>query len=628
MGQKLHQLPGGGAVLVPDDATPTELRTIEAQERLGPPRSTGAQILDAINRAADISSITREGGFNEDTLRAVQAAAARRPTGRVEQSVAPFVGSTVGSIIGQRGGPVGAALGAGAGDVAGELAGSVIFGTPTPDVSTLATRGAVVAGTELLGRGVIGGARKIGEAMSISPSVNARAISEAARAIGGPIKVSDVAESRAVAMLERGMAQTPTGQGPISQRVREQVAAAERAADEWMGGLGPSLARDRVGTGQAVTRQIERTLARTGTVEDRLFGDVTRQASGLTVEFEPLKNIVTYLGRDTGQPLGAQARRILDVKLNPDGTVGWRQARAWQKEFGANIERGELISQTPTSEQKLLFRTISEAMEGAMARSGDPTTQALFRQARDFAARRRELFVDSGISRLMETDPEKVVALLGAAGGPTAVQRAREAILGQSGAVVPDPRASEAWNLVRRHIFEGIFAPASEGGVKKEVRGIGERVISGADLERRLGKIGADTLAELLNETERKALANIVTYAKAIQASERVAATGYTSMTPMGFGLQAFITGAGGGVGASLGGPAGGAVGAATAYLLVPPILARALVNQRAAELIASPAFARVAEHVRLGGKIGAESVKVLGRLSAVLLTRPAPTEQ
>jgi hypothetical protein len=114
-------------------------------------------------------------------------------------------------------------------------------------------------------------------------------------------------------------------------------------------------------------------------------------------------------------------------------------------------------------------------------------------------------------------------------------------------------------------------------------------VLSGPKLEKELAKIGDDTLKELLSETERKTLDEIVTVAKAIRSSESRGAAAFTSITPQGSNIQAALSVPGAALGAAVGGGMPGAIaGGALSYMLTPAVIAKLLTNPKTAAAIAS----------------------------------------
>lgn len=534
----------------------------------------------------------------------------------VVRSIAPFVLGTIGSVAGAAagtaaGGPVGtipgAILGGGIGAIGGEGINQLIAPTLDPKTDVL-REGAYGMLGEGVGRGLAAAGGVLLRGLKILPSEDAPRVLGAMDATGVTPKVTDVAGTRLPGTIEAGLTQMWTGQGPIRAAAERQARQLTSAAEDFLAIVGPESGRSGVATGEKVSASIARNVERSRGRENALFQNVAQLANDIPVDISELKSVATRLVEEESLRLPGQRNTVLIRQATaifkaPD-LVPWRLAREWQKGFGEAVERGELISRVPTGQAKLLFGTISSDMERAVVASGRTEVVAAFREARDFARQRRELFRDSAVANVMETDPEKVIKTIDAAGGPTAIRRAREAIIGLEHA--PDPRAAEAWNAVRRHIFEGVFREARDTNAK----GFVSEVISGARLERQLKRLGDEALGELLAPTERRALENIQTVATAIRRGERTGAVPMTSSTGQALGIQGTIAG----VGAAFGG-----IGAAISVLLTPPVLAKLLTSPRAAEVLASPGFARVAQDLRLGGQLSKEGTIALSRLGALL---------
>ena len=60
--------------------------------------------------------------------------------------------------------------------------------------------------------------------------------------------------------------------------------------------------------------------------------------------------------------------------------------------------------------------------------------------------------------------------------------------------------SAEAWNAVRRHIFEGVFREARDTNAK----GFVGEIISGQKLERQLKRLGPESVNELLASADRE----------------------------------------------------------------------------------------------------------------------------
>ena len=499
---------------------------------------------------------------------------------------------------------------------------------PRASLTELLKTGGGAAVADLVGRQLTEGLGAGAKSLAITPTADAPEILQAMRATGVEPKLTDVTASRLPAVLERGAVQTLTGQAEITGAIERQAGALTRAADEFTARLGAAGAGSAVTTGERVRAAVQRNVAATRSEENRLFTVVGTLAERQMVDSTAIKQAAAQVLGEQGQRLrGQQSRRLLSLVneiVNGPDQIPWAQARAWQRGFGEAIERGELISHTPSGEAKLLFRAISGDMERAVAASGNTQLEQAFTTARRFSEHRRELFRDSAVAGIMDMAPEDVVKKIGVTGGPTAIRTAREAILNPGAG--PDPRNAEAWNYVRRHILEGIFAPAAQGGVTTAVRGLATPVIEGRALTRALGKLGDETLAELLSPTERAGLENIRLVANAFRSAERIGSAAQ-STTFQNIQAGTLFSAPGAAVGYALGGIPGASVGSAVSMLLAPPVIARILTNPRTAEIVASPAFAKVATGLRLGGRLGGEATTALTRALGILVAQSGPIE-
>jgi hypothetical protein len=520
-----------------------------------------------------------------------------------KESVIPMVTQTVGGLVGKLGGPIGSSIGAGAGAVAGNYLNTAVLGTPAPSMhKNIIDFGLAAAGTR-----------------AASPDVRTPSRTEQAfNELGIEPKVTDLNTGRVPAILERGVSQLPTGQR-IAATNEQQAQGLTTAADDWMSRVAGPEARDPVVVGRRVQESVRRTIRTTAAEENRLFAETSRLSRdparpNLQVETANLRRAAgdilrsqdALLPQQRDAALGGLAQNVLDAPAR----VTWDQIRAWQRQFGADAGRPELIAKVPKADNERLFAAALTDMEASATASGRQDVLDAFRRARDYAARRREIYRDGAIADVMDRKPEEVVRSLSLQSGPTTVRNTREAILGPT----PDQRNNEAWQLVQRHIFEGIFAPEGAGGVTKRLPGMVHDSISGPALQKRVDKIGEQTLSELLpGPDQRRGFDNIALVANAMKSAERRAATGYTSSTPQGLTVQGLATGAA--FGAS--GPA-----AAVATILTPWAAAYLLTSPRAARILASEAFGNVATGARLGGQIGRESQAAVNRLIGILAER------
>lgn len=628
---------------------------------LGPAAASpgfGGMLKRELSRALTVTDIARGGSFSEETFRAAEAA-----TGSVEDlnrrfaGAGQFVGSTVGAVAGQKiAGRPGAVIGAGAGGAAGRLADvyrTYLRGEPIPaDLLKDALKAAGISmAFEAGGQAVMFGA---GKALGVTPRPDASEVLRAFRETGVTPKVTDITASRGPAVMERAVAQTVTGQAGISERVAMQARQLSAAADDYfLARLGPQEATSGVATGLKVQQAVKASVERSKGLENRLFAEVERLGSDVKVPLGPAQaGARDLLDKEMLRPaaqrngtLIATLKEILDVgkaksvdtglvdlsgkpivRVVPGvAEVPLKKARVWAQTFGRAVERGELISKTPTAEAKFMFASMMDAIDAAIAGSGKADLQGAFTAARQFATLRREVYVDSAVSRVLQTAPEDVVKAIDAAGGPTAIRRVKEALVGPGSAAAPDPRAVEAWNYIRRHVFEGVFGRAKD----EQAKGIFGPILSGARLEREVKRLGPESLKELLNDTEQTALSNVVTVAKAIRAGETLASAAQ-STTAQQVEAKALLTlpGAviGGAAGAVIGGPttgaaAGMAVGSTLSLFFTAPAMAKLLTSERAVAVLASPGFSRLAMDLRLGGKLSEQAALALERLGAAFVT-------
>lgn len=563
------------------------------------------------------------------------------------ESAVPFAAGTLGAWGGAlMAGIPGAVVGAGLGSAAGEAANPYIFralGMEEPASLTgnrlvdAGVAGIAGAGSELGAQAVLGAGRALGRSTSITPVPNAPRLLRAMDELHVTPKPTDVAGSRLPAVLERGLAQTPAGQGVVSQAMERQAGQLNTAADDWLSRLGRSATPTQ--TGESAKTRIVEAAKRFREVEDGLYDRLAGVANDVPVNIKGVKTLATKLVEDESLKLPGQQNRLLITQAraifdSPD-EVPFRVLREWQKGFGRvlNAENGLIARDIPIGEAKALWQATTSAMEDGIAASANPQAQRLFETARNFSAKGRELFKDSSLAQIMTKDPEDAMRMVDLQGGPSAIRRAKQAILGDPAmgfAENPSAGDRETWNLLRRHLFEGIFGPASTGGAKAEVRGMTTPVLLGSKLEKQLTKLGDESLNELLNPTERAALDKLVTVAKAIRSSERVAAQGFTSSTPQGLAVQSILSAPGAAIGGAVAGPYGMAAGGLLGYMLTAPVLAKLVTSESAARIIASPAFDAVVTGVQTTGRVSGEGMRVLARLGATLAAeshRPSSIE-
>jgi hypothetical protein len=560
------------------------------------------------------------------------AGATQVPTEKPELSWGRYLGEeaapAIGGVLGGLGGaltspitgPVGPIVGAGAGTAAGRAANPYIFGMmglepPKPyTLGELATE----AGFGMAGEGAGRAAFKLGRGAvrSIFPSApspsTAGTLREAFEATGVTPKVTDISPSRGPAMIEKGLLQSP-GQGPITSRVTKQAEQLTTAAEDYLNKVGPNI--ERAPGGQRISDAIESNVDRWRKTEDQLWSQgIEPRARGLRINIRDYKRAAQELLdkeelKASGQRNEAMIQTLKEI-AGSEGAVPYEKLRAWQQGFGRQLEgRSGLVANMPQAESKYMWDKALESIEAGL--SHDPQAAAMFGRAREVSRQGNELFRSKNLAKITEVDPEKVVQTLKGAGGPSAVARARQAILGDP-ALGGQPD-QEAWNIARRHILEGIFST-------KEVAGQPGKILSGRDMETAVNKIGRDTLKELLSPDELKSLDQIMTVAKAIRAGERVGAQGFTSSTAASLGIQ-MLTGGAGFVG-------GGVPGALLTNILAPQGLARILVSPSAAKMFLSPRWGTVSKALQTGGKVTGEGAKLLGRLGGVAAGREYVEEE
>ncbi len=605
-----------------------------ADEILGtaPPAAKGFSaddLLGAITSADEITAIVKGGGFTEDTFRKAQAAAARPDREQVVgTSILPLLLSTAGSVAGRRAGPLGAAVGAGAGAAAGEALNPLALpavgrpAPPAPSLFDLAKTFGLVGVLDLAAQGGIAAAKRI---PGISARPDAQRIMEAFREAKVTPKVTDVSGSRLPAMVEQGAAQTLGGQ-EVKETVERQSQQLFRAVDEFKAKVGSAGAESPTAVGGAVKAEIGVQVARVKEVENYLWQELRGMSADLPVGITSLKRLADEAERQQLQLLPSQRNSKLltlarEIQKEPE-TTRWQRVDEWRRQFGESIGQSELFTGVSRGQSERFYAAALQDMERAAGAADIPGLGLYYRKVREFGAQSRQLFNESEVGRILTADPEKVVEVLNVAGGPSAVARAREAILGSPrlGQVAPTPEARETWNFVRRHILEGAFKSAIE---ENAPGAIGAR-ISAPRLERALGKLGRDTLNELLDATERRALENIQIVAKAIRSSERVAATGFTSVTAQMGEIVAMFAAPGALVGGAVGGPMGATVGGALSLLLLPAPAAKLLTSPGAAAFLASPRFAAAARGMATAGRLTGEGAQALVRLGGIVMAEEA----
>jgi hypothetical protein len=154
-----------------------------------------------------------------------------------------------------------------------------------------------------------------------------------------------------------------------------------------------------------------------------------------------------------------------------------------------------------------------------------------------------------------------------------------------------------------------------------------------------LKRLGPESVAELLTKSEREALDNVLTVAKAVRSGETLASASQ-STTAQNLAVHALLRGPGeipgaiaggllgatgyGSVGALGGMAAGGAIGSRLSMILTPAVVARMLTDERAVKELASPGFRQIATDLRLRGPLRQDALLTLERLGAILLTDAA----
>lgn len=616
-----------------------------------PSTMTPAQITDAIGRmttrpmdsmsATDIvgQSLLKSGGIGGENLaaRGYQDMSGMSGGDLLKGAVAPTVGSTAGAVIGGR---LGGYPGKLAGNAVGAAAGTgvnALMGQPSPTGSRLfdmlmAAGGAL--GGQMAGDAVSGTARVGSSPFRAAPAPNAGALRQTFDAVGVDPKVSDFSPN--MAALERSVAQTPTGGNIIRDAANRQGLQLGRAKDEFLDSIAPAQAGERMVVGKKVGDSIVAQSKRTGALEDHLWTQIGHMANDVPVKIGGLKAMASQILMEQERRLPGQRNTALIAQakevLSHGDEVAWQRVDSWRKGFGEAVTSGELISKVPAGSAKALYRAALTDLEGAAGSADIPGLGDAYKNVRAFGERRRDILRDGQVAKVLETDPEQVVAMLSLKSGPTSIRNAREAIMGSGelGLAMPSAGDRQAWDYVRRHILEGVFADSTKG-----VNGLTHPVILGSQLDKALARIGKDGLKELLDPNELKALENLTTVAKTIRSSERIGAMAGTSATPQGMGFYNLIMGAptalGAAAGAAIAGPwgaatAGPAAGAA-AFILVPHVAARILTNPQAARVVASPAFAGLAAGANITAGAAREGTTALTRLIGILTAEYAGSQ-
>lgn len=413
----------------------------------------------------------------------------------------------------------------------------------------------------------------------------------------------------------------PSGRTPFGGRVptqEESVGRTLQAAKAQITGqpfseTNPLMSQARPPIAEPfATGQVQRL----GTVEvSPTPGPVRVQPSGLAKAARELlaEEMEKPVARDRDTAFIARVKDYLS--LVDKGAMRWSQADALRRVFGDNSERWQLLAPRQIGAERRLHAAIARDMETAAESSGNPALLTAWRDARAYWEHRAAVLRDSKVSQILKTSPEKVVAMLDLKSGPTAISNAKEAI--------NDPAA---WNAIRRHVLEGVFRDA----VDERAKGVFGEVISDARLAAQEKKFGPGAFATLLETSEaRAAFDELRLIAKSIRSGERLGSVPQ-SATFQNFAIGGMLSGAGATVGTAAGyavggGPVGAAVGATVgttlSLLVIPPIAAKILTSERAARLVASPSFAKVATDLRLGGRLSAESAAAVGRLGALILS-------
>lgn len=529
----------------------------------------------------------------------------------------PLTLGTAGQVLGGRvAGTPGAlmlsAIGAGTGRALNQPIYS-LFGSEAPSPTgsrikdVMLEMGGQTAGN-LFGLGVNKTAGTAATAVTPTPAPNAPGVRGAFRQAGVDLNMADVAPS--MSALERSVAQTPTGGRIIREQADKRAGQLSSAFNDWLDTVAPAGARERVAVGDKASESAMRNLKQTGALEDTLWTQMGHLANDVPVRVNELRTFANdaLLSEKRGKHPNGKAIAFLEGILQDSEDWAWQAADATRKQYGREFSGDRsLISEVPESFYKGAYAALLRDMEASAA--AVPGLGQSFANVRAFSEQRRAIFRDGEVAKILETDPENVVKTLKLAGGPSAIQRAREAITGL-GLGPATPADQEAWTYVQRHVLEGVLKKA----VNPEYKGLLNPVIVGKRLDDALETIGRDGLKELLSDTQIKALDNFVLVAKSMRQSERIGALPGTSATPQGLGFMDLARSPGAWVGGGLGLLGGGLPGAATgaaigggaSMILVPNVAARILTNPKLAAIVASPSFATLAN---LTGK-GAAAIK------------------
>lgn len=538
------------------------------------------------------------------------------------QSLIPLVLSTMGAFA-TPGGPVAKAAGAATGATVGEAITPAVFtalgkeAPPSPSLFDLARTFGLTFLLDLAGQGIMKAASKL-------PGIRARPDAQetltAFRETGVEPKATDISASRLPAVLERGVAQTPLGGTIISETAEKQAGQILSARDQFFQTVRTRGAESDVAAGTTARDAIKAQVARVKGVEDYLWQDLRGAAADMPVNLAPLKRAATDAklqmerrGELSGTLVNDKLSKLSQDILKHGDTAPWQKVDEWRRAFGEGVQSSELFTGLSKGQQERFYAASLESMERAMATSDIPGLALVFKHVRQFGAQARALYKDGAVADIMDVAPEKVIGLLQGKGGPTAVKDMREAIIGspRMGRVTPDPDAMDTWNLVRRHILEGVF----EKGVDRSAKGFTSEPLSGVKLQAAVDKIGRATLDELLTPVERKGLDNILKVSKAVRLGERAAGTGFASNTAQMLSVNALFTGAGAVAGNVVGAPG---VGAMLGGAFGPLPLAAMLTSPKSAAFLASPRFSAAAALANTAGRGAGEVNRALMRAAGI----------
>lgn len=505
------------------------------------------------------------------------------------------IGGAVGGITG---GVPGAAAGGAVGAGVTEGVRAVTGIEEDPNLAESAKRMAIAGGTEAIGEGV-GGALTKGLKRTAAPfRETIEQASEPAQKIlqevGEELTPAQRTSSRVLDLAENISEASLVGGGVVAKRRASQKEAITKLEQNLLDGFGKELPREDVG--QLFINTIEQkedaatqaARAMFDQVDSRLgseFDTVTR------MELVPSDTLVDEFGRPALVPrifqeevqTGGARVNLMSLKTYameelqrrgkaPKALTGGTGQSLLEQVMSlpdsttfenAQFMRSELLKLRsapgePSGVANKIASAMSKRIDTAMEKAGnalDVEAKALWREANAFWKRRRETFNNKFIQRVkrqLQEEPELIAKALIKPGRTTGIRRAK-AIVG-----------TETWNKVQRAFLEDVFTRA---------RNLETGQTKGTTLQSVLTKqVSRQTTESVLGKEATNRLFSIA------EASVRIGAR-----QAEGAGTQALRIIQGG---ALIGLAAGGLQEGAATVFIGPAILARLMMNPRAAKLL------------------------------------------